>query len=121
MKNILIVEDDRWIAEQYSHLLEKAGYSSILAHNGYEAVDLIDEHEIDLMVIDIMLPGATGFSLINELKSYRDTKDIPIIICTSLADNIDFESVEGYGVLEILDKTTMCPSDLVETVGHILK
>jgi len=122
MKNwtVLVVEDDHWLAQQFQRILEKAGLSVILARNAHDAIDIIDETPIDVIVLDILLTGSTAFALLHELQSYGDTGNIPVILCTNLSDELSIKDLRPYGVDLIMDKTKMKPSDLITAVSGVL-
>jgi DNA-binding response OmpR family regulator len=117
---VLIVEDDEWLAEQYKILLTKFGYGVKGATNNQTAIDAVDDFKPDAILLDILLVGTTAFNLLHELKSYKDTANIPIIVCSNLADNLDFKKLEPYGVRRVLDKTTMKPDDIIVALKAIL-
>ena len=117
---ILIIEDDAWMAAQHSRVLEKADYKTRAISNAHEAIDVIDKKIPDAIILDVLLPGSTGFALLHELQSYSDTGIIPIILCTNLASEISIHDLVPYGVKRILDKSTMEPSDLVVAVRSVL-
>lgn len=118
--NILIVEDDDWLAEQYERLIIDSGFNAIIAPNALSAIHMIDEINPDIIVLDVLLTGSTAFALLHELQSYGDTGNIPIILCTNLANDLSINDLEVYGVKTILDKTTMQPNDLVSAIKRIL-
>lgn len=120
-KTVLIVEDDTWLAQQYQRVLTRAGLGVILASSANEAIDVIDEVGADVIVLDILLTGSTAFALLHELQSYSDTCSIPVIICTSLADELFIEDLKPYGVDSILDKTEMKPIDLTSAIQGALR
>ena len=117
---ILIVEDDTWLAEQQARTLEKAGYKTAISPHAEAAIDAVDDVKPDVIILDMLLAGSTAIALMHELQSYGDTGAIPIILCTNLAADIDFEDVKPYGVRRILDKTTMTPDDVVTAVRSVL-
>lgn len=120
MTKVLLVEDDAWLAELESETLKQDGFSVTVAPHGYDAIDAIDSVTPDVIILDVLLAGTTAFSLINELKSYSDTADVPIILCTNLADQLELSKLAAYGVVRILDKTTMHPSDISVAVRAAL-
>lgn len=119
-QKVLIVEDDGWLANQQSRILEKSGYEILVSPNALSAIVDIDKYRPDVIVLDVLLAGNTAFALMHELKSYVDTGLIPIILCTNLAGEIKLDDVSHYGVKRILDKTTMVPDDIVATVRSVL-
>ena len=85
MKKILIVEDDSKINEMIATSLTTAGYSCVSAFSGTEAKLLLKDTSFDLMILDLMLPGMTGESLLGELR--KDSK-MPVIVL-SAKDELD--------------------------------
>jgi len=119
-QKILIVEDDEWVSEQYSRLLQKANYSVKITHNALDAIQSIDEYNPDAIILDMLLTGSTALALLHELQSYGDTGVIPIILCTNLADELKLENLKSYGIKKIIDKTRMKPDDLVLAIRSVL-
>jgi|SRR5690606_20750210 len=117
--NVLLVDDDVWLLEHYTDLLSAAGHQVISAKNAVVAIDLIDKQAPDVIVLDVLLPGATGFSLLHELQSYDDTATVPVIICSGLTDDLSLDDLAPYGVRRLLDKTTMTPDDLLAAVRSV--
>lgn len=117
---ILIVEDEAWLAHQQRSLLEKEGYKVEVSPHARGAIQYIDQFDPDIIILDVLLPGATAFSLLHELQSYGDTGSIPVIICSSMATELRPADLEAYGVRKVLDKTTMQPRDIVGAVKSLL-
>ncbi len=76
---ILIVEDEEMIADVISRGLARAGYQCLCAYDGLEAAELLEEHRYDLILLDIMLPGADGYELMRYIKDFG----IPVIFITA--------------------------------------
>lgn len=119
--SILIIEDDRWLAEQYVRVLSKIGYKTTIVSSALEAINTIDDTPVDAIVLDVLLTGTTAFTLLHELQSYGDTGAIPIILCTNIASELSLDDLKPYGVKRILDKTIMVPDDLVIALQSELK
>jgi two-component system copper resistance phosphate regulon response regulator CusR len=78
---LLVIEDDKRIAHALEQGLTEDGHSVFISHRGYEAVDLITSQHFDVVVLDIMLPGTDGFTV---LKRTRQAKcDVPILVLTA--------------------------------------
>jgi DNA-binding response OmpR family regulator len=118
-KKILIVEDDKWLAEQHARVLKKAGLQPIVTLHAVAAIKAVDDDHPDAIVLDVLLTGSTAFAFMHELQSYSDTGKIPIILCTNLAGDLLLDDVAPYGVRKILDKTTMAPDDLAAAVRSL--
>jgi len=118
--SVLIVEDDKWLAEQYARVLSMAGYKIKAASHALEAIRVIDDIHPDAIILDVLLTGSTAFTLLHELQSYGDTGVIPIILCTNLATELSLEDLAPYGVKRILDKAKMNPGDLEVALRSVL-
>jgi len=114
---IVLVEDDAWLAEQFGRML--SDYTVHHAPHALAAIDLIDEVKPAAIILDVLLTGATAFTLLHELQSYTDTAMVPIILCTNMATELQLEQLESYGVRRILDKATMQPDDLAVAVRSV--
>jgi CheY-like chemotaxis protein len=117
--SVLIVEDDKWLAEQYERILAQAGYKVSITLHALDAIGMIDKSVPDVIILDVLLTGSTAFALLHELQSYEDTGGIPVILCTNLANEMSLEDLEPYGVKQILDKTKMVPGDLVIAIKRL--
>lgn len=117
---ILIVEDNQILAENFERIL-RTEFEISKAENAGQAIQKIDERTLDLILLDILLSGHSAFALLNELQSYVDTAQIPVVICSDLAENLDLNSLENYGVKTILDKAKISPYELKETCRKVVQ
>ena len=120
-RNILIVEDDEWVAEQHVRVLETAGYQAEYVTNALDAVEVLDARTPDVVVLDVLLTGQNAFTLLHELRSHSDLASIPVVLCTNSAEALATEDTAVYGVRQVLDKTTMQPQDLIAAVKKVLQ
>ena len=117
MKRLLLIEDDHWLADSYKKVLAGAYFSVDHARSGDEAMRAIETSQPDVIVADVLLEGHTVLSLLHELQSYDDTAAVPVILCTSLSHpSIELKRLHSYGVHAVLDKATMTPEQLIQTV-----
>lgn len=119
-RNVLIIDDDHWLAAQFARQLEKDGYTTQVVPHALEGMSVIDQHKPDVIILDVFMPGPNGFVLLHEIRSHSDLANIPIILCTNSAADIPHGNLAAYGVDSILDKTTMDPSDVVTSVRKVL-
>lgn len=117
---ILVVEDDKWLSEQYSRVLSVSGYKVTCVSNVLAAIEKVDDINPDVIILDILLTGNTAFTLLHELQSYDDTGSIPVILCTNLANELRLENLKPYGIKKIIDKATMLPGDLAVAIRSVL-
>jgi len=119
-KRVLIVEDDTWLAEQYARVLKVEGYEITIVNHALAAIQSVDNNVPDAIVLDLLLTGSTAFALMHELQSYDDTGIIPVVLCTSMADDLSEKDLKPYGVKKILDKTKMVPADVAAAVKSLM-
>lgn len=85
-KTILIVDDDTKIAALLKAYFEKDGFTTYVAHDGYQALDKIREQKLDIVVLDLMLPGIDGWEV---CRRARKESDIPILMLTARDEETD--------------------------------
>ena len=90
---IYCVEDEKNIRELLIYTLETTGFSAKGVSNGKELRALLKEEFPDLILLDIMLPGEDGYSILERLKASQETKNIPVIMVT--AKEAEFDKVRG--------------------------
>ncbi len=84
---ILVVDDERSIAEILKYSLEKEGYKVFLSFDGEDALKKIAELDLDLVLLDIMLPGRDGFEVCQEIRATRSR--LPVIMLTAKETEVD--------------------------------
>ncbi len=89
--NVLIVDDEKFIVKGLRHSLEQQGYNVFAAYNGVEAMTIIEEHKIDFIILDLMLPDTDGMIL---CKKIRKEHDMPILMLT--AKDGDYDKILGF-------------------------
>ncbi|MCY7793620.1 response regulator, partial [Bacillus haynesii] len=75
-ETILVVDDDAEIIELMKDFLEIENYNVLTAFNGEQALSIVNKQEVDCILLDVMMPGESGFSI---CKKLRDIKDVPIL------------------------------------------
>ena len=95
MQHILIVEDDRTIAESITFILEQDSFSCQWFDNGGDALDYVENNAVDLMLLDVGLPDMSGFDVLRKL---RIKSDLPVVIISARDDESDqVLALEGLG------------------------
>jgi len=95
MQHILIVEDDRTIAESIAFILEQDSFSCQWFDNGGDALDYVENNAVDLMLLDVGLPDMSGFDVLRKL---RTNSDLPVVIISARDDESDqVLALEGLG------------------------
>jgi len=102
MLNILLIEDDKNINKLMQAVLEQANYHPIPAYSSEEALDVLDKLAIDLIVLDVMLPGMDGFEFTKMLRDHR--MEIPILMVTALGEMSDMATGFTQGADDYMTK-----------------
>ncbi|MGZ4034905.1 MAG: response regulator [Bacteroidia bacterium] len=113
---ILIVDDDKLQLEAISHSLKNDGYETVVAENGYEALDIINKIKIDLIISDVMMPNISGLGLLSLLKQFY-FNTIPVIIISSLDKADVILNSIGLGAVDFICK----PIDFKELLIRVKK
>lgn len=92
-KNILIVEDDPDISMIEEVYLQSAGFGTKILSDGTGIRALLEQEKYDLILLDLMLPGKSGYEICREI---RDQEDIPILMVTARTETVD--KLKGFGV-----------------------
>jgi DNA-binding response OmpR family regulator len=99
-KKVLVVDDDQSLVAFVRTALEVEEYEVIDADDGLTGLSRAHEDTPDLIILDVYLPGESGFFVLRNLKSDSKTKDIPVVIVFSTRDFYDFLGVEPDAYLE---------------------
>lgn len=97
---ILIIDDSRFLQLGIQKVLQQVGHSTILASDGQQAINIAIEKHPDMILLDIMLPGMPGTSVLKSLKHNAATSAIPIVVLTGLTTldgpKLKSEGADGY-------------------------
>lgn len=136
MANILIVEDEKNMQNIISEYMYRGGHTCFAADDGVDALMLLKNHPMDLMILDIMMPHLDGFSV---CKTAREMSNLPIIMLTAKSGEEDKLKGYEYGVDDymtkpfspkvllakvnaLLRRASISPADMAgDTLGHTLR
>tara|TARA_B100001175_G_scaffold110506_1_gene93801 strand:- start:191 stop:892 length:702 start_codon:yes stop_codon:yes gene_type:complete len=118
--NILIADDEPNQLELMAFNLEQSGFSIIKASNGLAALNLIDEHSPDLIILDWMMPTLSGIEVCRKLRSRSETKNIPIIILSARSEDTDKSFGLDTGADDYISKP-FSPKELISRVKALLR
>jgi len=119
-KNILVVDDCRTTRKIVSLYLNNAGYKTIAAGNGVEAIEKLVSSEVDIIISDLNMPQMDGAGLVEWVRSNPSYRDIPFIILTTENDNLRKSDLIQKGASAFLTKP-ITKENLVEEVNRILE
>ncbi|MFA5360035.1 MAG: response regulator [Patescibacteria group bacterium] len=120
-KKILVVEDDPMISSMYKTKFEVDGFEVFTADNGATGLELVKKEKPDIVMLDIILPQLDGFSVLEQIKQDKITKNIPVIMLTNLSTDEDKAKGEKMGALDYLVKASLTPGQISEKIKQILK
>ena len=118
---VLLVEDDVFLAGIYQKKFEIDGYKISLADNGEKGLTEAKKKKPDVILLDILLPKLDGFAVLERLKADFATKNIPVILLTNLGQKDDVEKGLEAGAADYLIKAHFKPSEVVDKVRAALK
>jgi DNA-binding response OmpR family regulator len=101
---VLLVDDEDDLRRVMRDLLEREGYTVQEARDGVQALDQVDRHAPDIIVLDLNLPGLDGYGVLSQLRSRSATRDIPVIVLTAKGDEENEVRVFELGADDFLSK-----------------
>lgn len=108
-QTILVADDDESVRDLLLSLLKEAGYDTLSARDGHEAVALAVEHRPDLALLDVMMPGVDGFEACRAIKADPRTADIPVLLITARAETPSKVQGLDYGATDYITKPFEVP------------
>lgn len=117
-KRVLVIDDDQSIVETLQTALRHAGYHVLVARDGAEGLMRAERDAPDLIILDVVMPRRSGFSILERLRYFRETT--PIIIVTGNEEPRHREFAESRGASAFLNKP-FAIDDLLATVKKLLK
>jgi DNA-binding response OmpR family regulator len=117
---ILVAEDDRDIADLVAHYLTKAGWEPHVEGSGDGALTYVRQNPVDLLILDLMLPGLSGLEVCRALRSDRATAALPIIMLTARSEEADRVAGLELGADDYMPKP-FSPNELVARVKALTR
>ena len=118
-ERLLIVEDDNTNRELLKHIAQSYGYETLIAVCGDEAIKMAKENQPDLILLDVRLPDKSGFDICQQLKSHNNTKHIPVIFTTVLAEKKDRVQGLALGAADFITKPFYKEEILLRIRNHL--
>ena len=119
---ILIAEDEDDLREMYTMALTRAGFEVLQAINGQEALDWLEQRytTIDLILLDIVMPGMDGFEALGKIKKDERYKSILVLVSTNLDNDEDRSQALSMGAKDYFVKSQHTPSELVIKINDVI-
>lgn len=119
MANVLVVDDEPNIVLSLEFLMEQAGFQVTTAEDGEQALESIKNAQPDLILLDISLPGISGFDVLEQLRGQTETVALPIIMLTAHGREVEREKGMALGADDYITKP-FSTQVLVEKVKTLL-
>ena len=101
---VLVVDDDEDSRQLIAYLLDRRGFRTILADGGPSALETLRTSLVDVILLDVMMPGMDGFAVCSELQKSPDTQSVPVILLTARDDMETRANGMNLGVSDFLTK-----------------
>jgi DNA-binding response OmpR family regulator len=119
-KRVAYIEDETEMIDLVRLILGRQGFTVFGASGGHEGLDLVRKEMPDLVLLDLMMPDMDGWDVYHQIKSEEQTRDIPVIVITAKAQDID--KILGLRVAKVEDYISkpFSPQELVERIEQVL-
>jgi len=121
MKTILFAEDEAGLQLILSDMFKNAGYEVLKASDGIEALDILSKKNVDLVLLDLIMPKKDGFEVLKEMKANDKMKNIPVIVLTNLEGSSDIEKALSLGATTYLVKANYKLDEILTKIKCLLK
>jgi PAS domain S-box-containing protein len=116
---VLVIDDDRAATDLVQVILENEGFRVLKSYDGHTGVELAVRERPDVILLDLVMPETSGFSVAHQLKQIPATRGIPIIVLTSLEVDEDAMQQLGEYVNGLMSKSAFTKRDLLREIGNI--
>ncbi len=120
-KKILIIEDEKILAEMYHDVFVQAGFKVFSAIESKEGLKITRKERPDLIVLDILLPRESGISFLEKLKQDAEISSIPVVVFTNYDGSDTKKKAKKLGVKSYLIKANFTPQQFVSKIKGYLK
>lgn len=120
MSNILVVEDDTFLANAYRVKLTKSGFTIRIALDGDEVFTILAEFVPEVIILDLMIPKKDGFEVLKLLKADDRWKNIPLIVASNLGQEEDVDRAMKMGASDYIIKSDLSLNDLITKIRSYL-
>ena len=120
-KRILLIEDEKTLRFLLSQNLAEEGYDVREAIDGEEGLQKLKEGKVDLVLLDLLLPGVHGFEVLSRIKRDPELSSIPVIIISNLGQKEEIDKGLKLGADDYLIKASLSISEIIAKIREVLK
>ena len=113
---IFIIEDEKNLVNLLQEKFKEEGFDVRATDNGDDLLSFIKNYQPDIILLDLFLPGKSGFEILGELKNNSDLKSIPVIILSNINEDKDIKEVLSLGAVDYIIKNNQGLDEIVEKV-----
>lgn len=118
-KQVLLIEDEPNIIEAIRFILSRDGWEVKTHSNGHDAVDTVRLRKPDVVILDVMLPGKSGFDILTEIRADAELSHLPVLMLTARGQTKDREMAERAGASHYMTKP-FSNAEILETVRNMV-
>ena len=118
-KKVLLIEDEPNIIEAISFILTRDGWEVKTHSNGHDAMEAVRGREVDLIILDVMLPGRSGFDILKDIRADADLAETPVLMLTARGQDKDRDMAERLGANRFMTKP-FSNADVWDTVRSMV-
>ena len=117
-KKVIVIEDERNIIEAISFILSRDGWDVVTHSNGHDAIDAVRLRKPDIVILDVMLPGKSGFDILQEIRGDGELGQIPVLMLTARGQEKDREMAQRAGASAYMT-TPFSNAEVLAAVRHL--
>lgn len=120
-KTILIIEDDKILADMYAVKFRREGYDVFSTQSGLDGYNMAKKEKPGVILLDVILPEMDGFTILTDLRKEKGLENTPIILLTNLGQQGDIYKGVALGATDYLTKSNITPVEVIEKVKKIIE
>ena len=119
-KVVFVIEDDVFLVKAYQIKFQKAGAEVWAVTDGKDALKYLEKDPPNVVLLDLLLPGISGFEVLAEIRRNEKWKNVPVLVLSNLSQTQDVERTKALGIEGYLVKANTKINDIVEKVKKYL-
>lgn len=119
-RKVMWVEDDQFLSDLIARKLSQQKCKLLFTRTGEEALKILENDQPDIILLDLLLPGISGFEVLKSIKTNDKLKRIPVIILSNFTQNNEIERTRAMGADRFLTKATVVLDDIVKEIQNVL-